>query len=90
LSDAIATNGSPHTIVLTAAGLRAADLTRSLRKFQTKDVHVTKLFAKHIKLKEAIETVKTSRINIGVGTPQRVFDLLENGESQRLEAWLLL
>lgn len=40
---------------------------------------MAKLFAKHIKLKEAIETVKKTRINIGVGTPQRIFDLLENG-----------
>lgn len=41
---------------------------------------VTKLFAKHIKLKEAIDTVKKTRINIGVGTPQRISDLLDNGK----------
>ena len=37
------------------------------------------MFAKHIKLKEAIETVQTMRMGIGVGTPQRVSDLLDNG-----------
>ena len=71
--------GSPHTLVVAGAGLRAADLTRVLRKYETKDSAVAKLFAKHIKLKEAIETVKKTRMGIGVGTPQRIIDLLEDG-----------
>ena len=40
---------------------------------------MAKLFAKHIKLKESIETVKKARISIGVGTPQRIIDLIESG-----------
>ena len=79
LSDAPQEKGHPHTLIVTAAGLRAADLARALRGFQTKQALVAKLFAKHIKMKEAVEMVKKSRINIGVGTPQRIFDLLENG-----------
>lgn len=79
MSDAPQEKGHPHTTVVAGAGLRAAELVRALRKFQTKEAFVAKLFAKHIKLKEAIETVKKTRINIGVGTPQRIFDLLENG-----------
>lgn len=71
--------GSPHTLVVAAGGLRAADLTRALRKFQTKESMVAKLFAKHIKLKEAIETVKKMRMGVGVGTPQRIIDLLNDG-----------
>ncbi|KAM0718207.1 hypothetical protein Q7P37_006539 [Cladosporium fusiforme] len=71
--------GSPHTLIVAGGGLRAADLTRALRKFQTKDCMVAKLFAKHIKIKEAIETVKKTRIGVGVGTPQRIIDLLEDG-----------
>ena len=47
--------------------------------YQTKECMVAKLFAKHIKLTEAIETVSKSRIGIGVGTPQRIIDLLEDG-----------
>lgn len=35
--------GSPHTIVVAGAGLRAAELVRSLRKFQTKGNSVAKL-----------------------------------------------
>ncbi|KAI9863004.1 MAG: hypothetical protein M1824_000690 [Vezdaea acicularis] len=72
-------NGSPHTLVITCAGLRAADLTRALRKFQTKDATVAKLFAKHIKLKDAVQYVKRARIGIAVGTPQRLADLHQNG-----------
>lgn len=35
--------GAPHTLVVSAAGLRAADAVRSLRKFQTKKNTVAKL-----------------------------------------------
>lgn len=80
LKDASAAKGHPHTLVIASSGMRAADLTRALRRFQTKDALVAKLFAKHIKLNEAVESVKKSRINIGVGTPQRVIALLEDGE----------
>ena len=79
LSDAPQKKGNPHTLVVAGAGIRAVDLIRAVRKFQTKDALVAKLFAKHIKLKEAIVTVRKARINIGVGTPQRIYDLLENG-----------
>ena len=34
---------------------------RALRTFQTKEAVVAKLFAKHIKLKDAIEYVKKTR-----------------------------
>ncbi len=81
MSDAPPEKGQPHTLVIAGSGLRAADLVRSLRKFQGQGALVAKLFAKHIKLKEAVETVKKARINIGVGTPQRVMDLLDNGSS---------
>ncbi|KAK3172775.1 hypothetical protein OEA41_006100 [Lepraria neglecta] len=61
LSTASKKTGSPHTLVITSAGLRAADITRALRTFQTKEAVVAKLFAKHIKLKDAIEYVKKTR-----------------------------
>lgn len=44
---------------------------------------VAKLFAKHIKLKEAMDMAKKTRMGIGVGTPQRIADLLESGWSLR-------
>ncbi|PGG97319.1 hypothetical protein AJ79_09250 [Helicocarpus griseus UAMH5409] len=73
-------NGSPHTLVITLAGLRAADITRALREFQNKECAVAKLFAKHIKLNEAKEFVKKTRIGIGIGTPVRLTDLANSGE----------
>lgn len=63
--------------------MRSADLARILKKYQTKDSTVAKLFAKHIKLKEAVEDVKKMRMGIGCGTPQRIIDLLENGKLVR-------
>jgi protein CMS1 len=47
---------------------------------QSKDATVAKLFAKHIKLEEAKQFLERARTNIGVGTPQRIIDLLEAGE----------
>ncbi|KAG9520795.1 hypothetical protein KCV07_g4126, partial [Aureobasidium melanogenum] len=79
LSDAVKQKSTPHTIVIAASGIRAADLTRALRKFQTKDSLIAKLFAKHIKLQEAIKMVKESKIGMGVGTPQRLIDLFDDG-----------
>ncbi|KAH0563417.1 hypothetical protein GP486_002022 [Trichoglossum hirsutum] len=63
LSSAPDINGSPHTIVITISGIRAADITRALRNFQTKQATVAKLFAKHIKLKDAIAFVKKTRFD---------------------------
>ncbi|KAF2838998.1 hypothetical protein M501DRAFT_1003532 [Patellaria atrata CBS 101060] len=71
--------GTPHTLIVASAGLRAADLTRAVRKFQTKEAHIIKLFAKHIKLQEAIENCQKTKTNIGVGTPQRISELLDDG-----------
>lgn len=79
LSRPATANGSPHTLVIAASGLRAADLTRALRKFQSKDSMVAKLFAKHIKMKDASAMVSKTKMGFGVGTPQRISDLIDNG-----------
>ncbi|KAK4214104.1 U3-containing 90S pre-ribosomal complex subunit-domain containing protein [Rhypophila decipiens] len=81
--------GSPHTIIVTGAGLRAANLVRSVRKFQTKDSPVGKLFAKHFKVEEQVKFLKNHRTGVAVGTPQRLIDLIENdalltGEVKRI------
>ncbi|TVY92152.1 Protein CMS1 [Lachnellula willkommii] len=72
-------NGSPHTIIVTAAGLRAAEIARVVRKLQTKDATVAKLFAKHIKLQDSVNFLKTTRTGIAVGTPTRLKDLMDDG-----------
>ncbi|KAL9120414.1 MAG: hypothetical protein Q9187_003037, partial [Circinaria calcarea] len=60
LSVASEKKGAPHTIVVTSAGLRAADITRALRTFQTSESVVAKLFAKHIKLRDAVKHVTST------------------------------
>ncbi|KIH87329.1 protein CMS1 [Sporothrix brasiliensis 5110] len=71
--------GAPHTIVVTGAGQRAADLVRAVRAFGTKNNAVAKLFAKHIKLAEAVSFLGAHRTGLAVGTPARLIDLLDNG-----------
>ncbi|KAJ5219876.1 Protein CMS1 [Penicillium chermesinum] len=80
LSKASEQKGTPHTLVISAAGLRAADVVRSLRSFQNKESIVGKLFAKHIKLEEAKQFLQRAQMGIGVGTPTRVSDLIESGD----------
>ncbi|CAG7958509.1 unnamed protein product [Penicillium salamii] len=79
LSKASQKNGTPHTLVISGAALRAADVVRALRSFQTKESIVGKLFAKHIKLEEAKQFLTRARSGIGAGTPTRVSDLIESG-----------
>ncbi|KAK4239358.1 U3-containing 90S pre-ribosomal complex subunit-domain containing protein [Achaetomium macrosporum] len=78
LSEAPKKCGSPHTIIVAGAGLRAADLVRAVRKFQKKGSPVAKLFAKHFKLEEQVSFLQKTRTGIAVGTPQRLIDLIEN------------
>ncbi|KAH7305041.1 U3-containing 90S pre-ribosomal complex subunit-domain containing protein [Stachybotrys elegans] len=72
-------HGSPHTLIVAGAGLRAADIVRAVRKFQGKDNLVTKLFAKHMKIEEQVKLLKGKKTGIGVGTPARLIELIENG-----------
>lgn len=57
--------GAPHTIVVTASGIRAADVCRSLKsglpKQGVKDANVAKLFAKHLKLADQVAHLKKSK-----------------------------
>ncbi|AEO65145.1 uncharacterized protein THITE_2111847 [Thermothielavioides terrestris NRRL 8126] len=78
LDEAPKKTGSPHTLIVAAAGLRAADLVRAVRKFQKKGCPVAKLFAKHFKLEEQVSFLQKTRTGIAVGTPQRLIDLIEN------------
>ncbi|KAJ5772159.1 Protein CMS1 [Penicillium odoratum] len=80
LSKSSEQKGTPHTLVITGAGLRAADIVRALRSFQTKESIVGKLFAKHIKLDEAKQFLQRAQMGIGIGTPTRVADLVESGD----------
>ena len=50
-----------------------------MRKFQTKDATVAKLFAKHIKIQDSIKFLRSTRTGIAVGTPTRLKDLMDDG-----------
>ncbi|KAF2184833.1 hypothetical protein K469DRAFT_578409 [Zopfia rhizophila CBS 207.26] len=73
--------GAPHTLVITASGIRAADTFRALKsglpKEGIKKQNVSKLFAKHIKLAEQVSLCKKYKMDIGVGTPDRISALLD-------------
>ncbi|CCJ30865.1 unnamed protein product [Pneumocystis jirovecii] len=83
--------GSPHTIIFAMAALRVANITRSLRCYKTKEGDVAKLFAKHIKLKDHISYLSRTRLTIAVGTPGRIFDLVDN-EALKVDflKWIVL
>ncbi|WBW72165.1 U3-containing 90S preribosome complex subunit Cms1 [Schizosaccharomyces osmophilus] len=68
-------NGSPTTLIFCLSALRALDIVKALRKLQTEEFKITKLFGKHIKLDEHIEYCKNNKIGIAVGTPQRILQL---------------
>ncbi|XP_014552637.1 hypothetical protein COCVIDRAFT_19316 [Bipolaris victoriae FI3] len=75
--------GAPHTIVVTLSGIRAADVCRTLKaglpKQGVQKPNVAKLFAKHLKLADQVSQLKKSKIDYGVGTPDRLVALLEDG-----------
>ncbi|KAA8899775.1 U3-containing 90S pre-ribosomal complex subunit-domain containing protein [Sphaerosporella brunnea] len=90
-NEALNTTGAPHTIIVTAAALRATDLARAVKRFQTKDSMVAKFFSKHIKLSEAIGLCNNIKIGVGVGTPARILALIREGalKLERLDAIVL-
>ncbi|OCL02759.1 hypothetical protein AOQ84DRAFT_443158 [Glonium stellatum] len=75
--------GSPRALVITASGLRAADISRALKNGLAKKgeerLSIAKLFAKHIKFPEAVKMCNTMKIDIGVGTPHRISELITHG-----------
>ncbi|KAL4970002.1 uncharacterized protein BDV14DRAFT_67183 [Aspergillus stella-maris] len=79
LADSSQQKGTPHTIVVSSAALRAADVVRALRTFSTKESPIGKLFAKHIKLEEAKQFLDRARVGVGAGTPARISDLIDSG-----------
>ncbi|ENH71025.1 Protein cms1 [Fusarium oxysporum f. sp. cubense race 1] len=77
--------GSPHTLIVAGAGLRAADIVRSMRKFQSKENSVAKLFAKHMKVEEQVKFLQNHKTGICVGTPARLMDLIDNAGALSLD-----
>ncbi|KAI9308528.1 U3-containing 90S pre-ribosomal complex subunit-domain containing protein [Cunninghamella echinulata] len=72
------TLASPRVLVITHAALRAADLGRGLKEF-AEVARIAKLFAKHFKMSEQVEFLKSTPIHLAVGTPNRISALVDNG-----------
>ncbi|KAI9849182.1 MAG: hypothetical protein M1838_000259 [Thelocarpon superellum] len=66
--------GAPHTIVVALSAVRAGDLIRTLRCFQSKDSVVGKLFAKHIKLEEAVRYLDHTR-HVPISNPHSILGM---------------
>ena len=88
--DALSTchqKGMPHTLVVTSSGMRTADLSRALRVYQNEACKVAKLVAKHTKLRENIQYMRTTKIGIAVSTPFRFIQLMDSAalNTERLQ-----
>jgi len=69
--------GCPLVLVLCSGAKRAAEVINSLS--QRVHCRISKLFAKHFKVTEQVETLAKHHYPIAVGTPNRVHTLLELG-----------
>lgn len=79
LTSAAKETARPHTLVLCQAGIRAADLARVLRPYESSGNAVVKLFAKHFKIEQQAVFLRKNKTGFGVGTPHRVKDLITTG-----------
>ncbi|PVU92071.1 hypothetical protein BB559_003849 [Furculomyces boomerangus] len=70
-------NGDPQILVICSSAIRAVDVNRGIKSADGKIV-VGKLFSKHMKAGEQEEYLKTTQIDVAVGTPNRLLKLIEN------------
>ncbi|OBZ90394.1 Protein CMSS1 [Choanephora cucurbitarum] len=69
---------SPVALIITHSAIRSVDLVRGLKDFAS-TAKIAKLFAKHFKIEEQIDFLGREAIHIGVGTPNRLLALVEQG-----------
>ncbi|KAG0172133.1 cms1 ribosomal small subunit [Apophysomyces sp. BC1034] len=69
---------SPVALVITHSAVRAVDLVRALKEFN-ETAKVAKLFAKHMKIEEQIYYLEKQPLHLGVGTPNRIKALVDQG-----------
>ena len=79
LTSAAEETARPHTIILCQSGIRAADLARVLKTYETDGNAVVKLFAKHFKIEQQAVFLRKNKTGFGVGTPQRISELIGTG-----------
>ncbi|XP_057308466.1 protein CMSS1-like [Hydractinia symbiolongicarpus] len=72
-------HSSPILLIVTLSAIRAVDVLRATSTFRGEKCKTMKLFAKHIKVNEQLERLKTNVVHLGVGTPNRISKLIEEG-----------
>ncbi|KAJ2008150.1 hypothetical protein GGI04_000196 [Coemansia thaxteri] len=70
-------HGAPQVLVICSSALRVIDLVKKLRPVSKRAV--LKLFSRHIKISEQQKTLKSTAVDIAVGTPNRILKLLTEG-----------
>ncbi|KAJ2611209.1 cms1 ribosomal small subunit [Coemansia sp. RSA 1365] len=71
------TYGAPQLLVLCSSALRVLELVKRLRPISQRAT--LKLFSRHIKINEHKDILKSTAVDIAVGTPNRVRKLMEEG-----------
>lgn len=61
-------------LIVCSSALRTLEIIKDLK--QTRNLAVAKLFARHLKLPEQLEMLKSQTWHVGVGTPDRILKLL--------------
>lgn len=80
-------HAAPTVIVLAAAALRVADLTRAIKPLKGElGGEIAKLFAKHFKLKDHVAYLAKTRVGVAVGTPARLTQLLAEPNALSIKA----
>ncbi|KAJ2807253.1 cms1 ribosomal small subunit [Coemansia guatemalensis] len=72
------TYGAPQLLVLCSSALRVLELVKRLRPLSQRAT--LKLFSRHIKIGEHKTQLKSTAVDIAVGTPNRVRKLMEEGD----------
>lgn len=71
-------HGAPQVLVICSSALRVLDLIKRLRPVNQKQQRpVMKLFSRHIKLEQHREMLKEAKVDLAVGTPNRIHKLLK-------------
>lgn len=70
--------GSPLVVIVTASAIRATEIIQGLHA-KIHHCKLAKLFSKHIKITEQIATLAQSYHPIVIGTPHRLYQLIELG-----------
>ncbi|XP_036772423.2 protein CMSS1 isoform X2 [Manis pentadactyla] len=65
-------------LIICSSAIRALELMRSMTAFRG-DSKVMKLFAKHIKVREQVKLLEKHVMHLGVGTPGRIKELVQQG-----------